>query len=208
MNSPVNYQKILEIELKKIKDLSRKPKLLLHACCAPCSSYVIEYLKDHFEISVYFYNPNIYPENEYYTRLDETRNFLQNFPAATKIDLLEGDYNHEEFLSIANDYQREAEGGKRCLECFRLRLERTAQKASELKFDYFTTTLTISPHKNAAVINAIGSEISDKYKVRYLMSDFKKNSGFKRSIELSGEYGLYRQDYCGCEFSVRSGNPV
>lgn len=197
----MNYQALLEEELNKLKETGTRPKLLLHACCAPCSSYVIEYLQDFFKISVYFFNPNIFPENEYLRRLGELKKFLKEFSPKEKIDLLTDVYSPLEFAACTKEYKAEKEGGERCARCFELRLSKTAQKAKELKYDYFTTTLTISPHKNSEAINKIGIEMSNIYNVKYLVSDFKKKNGFKRSIELSAEYGLYRQEYCGCEFS-------
>lgn len=203
MKSSVNYQTILEDELFHLKESGIKPKLLLHACCAPCSSYVIEYLQEYFFITVYFFNPNIFPEAEHTRRLEELKRFLKDFRSEQQIGLIHEKYSPMEFAECAKGFEEEKEGGERCFRCFDLRLAKTAEKAGELKYDYFTTTLTISPHKNAEVINQKGTELSKKHAIKYLVSDFKKKNGFKRSLELSLEYGLYRQDYCGCEFSMK-----
>ena len=191
----VNYQKKLDAVIKEAADSALVPTLLLHSCCGPCSSYVVTYLKDFFKVTVFYYNPNIYPEQEYQHRLSEQARLLKELG----IDLIEKGYCHEEFLDQVRGLEAEPEGGKRCTQCFRLRLSRTAELAKELGFDYFCTTLTVSPHKNAMVINAVGRELENE--VLWLPSDFKKRDGYKRSIELSGKYGLYRQDYCGCEFA-------
>ncbi len=191
-----NYQKELDILLESI---DKKPKLLLHSCCGPCSSYVTEYLAVYFEITVFYFNPCIYPESEYQKRLGTQRKLLDN----TKLALLfPGEYDHKSFLEIAAGLEKEPEGGKRCLLCFRQRLFETARVAAELSFDFFATTLTVSPHKNAEIINEISKEASLMYGVPHLPSDFKKREGYKRSVELSKKYGLYRQNYCGCEFSM------
>jgi len=202
MKSFYDYQSVLETELSGIKEKGLNPKLLLHACCAPCSSYVIEYLREYFDITVYFFNPNIYPEQEYFRRLEEIKLFLINFGKDQKIELIYDEYKPAEYITCVKGLESEKEGGIRCDRCFDLRLSKTAGKAKDMHFDYFTTTLTVSPHKNAEAINSIGIDLSKKYDIKYLVSDFKKKSGFKRSLELSTEYGLYRQNYCGCEFSV------
>lgn len=188
-----NYQLIME---KIISTLDGKPKLLLHSCCGPCSSYVIDYLKDYFTITVLYYNPNIYPETEYNKRKAEQIKLLNKY----KIELLDCDYNNEEFENITKGLENEKEGGKRCEKCFYLRLSKTKEVASKNNYDYFTTTLTVSPHKNSEIINSIGSSLEDK-KTKYLYSDFKKRDGYKKSIELSKKYKLYRQNYCGCKWS-------
>ncbi|MBU4487313.1 MAG: epoxyqueuosine reductase QueH [Candidatus Delongbacteria bacterium] len=198
----MNYQTVFENELEKIGKLNYKPKLLLHACCAPCSSYVIEYLHEYFEITVFFYNPNIYPVTEYERRLNELIKFLKEFKYDQKINIIHEKYSHFEFANCASGFEAVKEGGERCFKCYELRLSKTAEKAKELEYDYFTTTLTISPHKNSEKINEIGKKLSDIYGVKFLYSDFKKKNGFKRSLELSEEYGLYRQNYCGCEYSM------
>ncbi len=191
-----NYQIKLD---SLLNSLTYRPKLLLHSCCGPCSSYVTEYLTKYFDIWIYYYNPNIYPESEYIHRLETQQQFLKitNYGIIT-----DSEYNHRIFTDAIKGYEKEPEGGKRCDLCFRLRLESTAKKASNEKFDFFGTTLTVSPHKNAQLLNQIGEELAEKYKIRWLYSDFKKREGYKRSIELSREYDLYRQNYCGCEFSL------
>lgn len=176
---------------------SKVPTLLLHSCCGPCSSYVVTYLKDYFNLTVFYYNPNIYPEEEYMHRLSEQKRLLGELG----IPLIEPGYDHQEYIAFVQGLESEPEGGARCAKCFELRLLRTFALASEKGFDYFCTTLTVSPHKNAALINRIGQNISDG-KTLWLPGDFKKREGYKRSIELSRKYGLYRQDYCGCEFAL------
>ncbi len=197
----INYQLILENEIEKIKLSGTKPSLLLHACCAPCSSYVLEYLTQYFNITIFYYNPNISPKNEYLFRVDEVKRLISQMRCAESVAFIESDYDPDNFYKIANGLENEDEGGSRCFKCYRLRLEKTAEYAKTHGFDYFTTTLSISPYKNAEKLNSIGAELAQKYNVQYLFSDFKKKNGYKRSIELSGEYNLYRQDYCGCEFS-------
>jgi len=195
----VNYQIILDKTIKEIGDT--KPKLLLHSCCAPCSSYVLEYLSNYFEITVLYYNPNIYPESEFKFRSEEQIRLIEFMNLTEKVKVVCCDYDSERFYRSVKGFEDIPEGGKRCSICFKLRLEYTAQYAKKHDFDYFTTTLTISPHKNAEVLNSIGKEISEKYNVKYLFSDFKKKNGYKRSCEISSEFGLYRQDYCGCIYS-------
>ena len=197
-----NYQIFLEKELEKIKSNGVAPKLLLHSCCAPCSSYCLEYLSEFFEITVFYFNPNIEDE-EYYRRLDEQKRLIGELKVKNPISVVSPQHNTDEFYSAIKGYEKEKEGGKRCEICFRLRLLETAKFAKENGFDYFTTTLSISPLKNATTLNMIGAECSEKYGVKYLFSDFKKKGGYLRSIELSKEYSLYRQDYCGCVFSKR-----
>ncbi len=197
----VNFQQLLDKKINEIKQDNLVPKLLLHSCCAPCSSYVLEYLSQCFSITVFFYNPNIHPEQEYKKRLNEQKRFIEQFPVKNKVNFIEGKYEPNLFFQEVKGLEQEKEGGSRCLKCFYLRLEKTAQKANELNFTYFTTTLTISPHKNAKAINQIGNEIANKYHLNFLFSDFKKRDGFKRSIVLSNQYHLYRQSYCGCIFS-------
>ena len=196
-----NYQLILEKEIEKIKSSGTKPSLLLHACCAPCSSYVLEYLTQYFNITIFYYNPNISPEKEYLFRVDEVKRLISQMNCDESVAFVESDYDPENFYKIANGLENEDEGGSRCFRCYRLRLEKSAEYAKTHGFDYFTTTLSISPYKNAEKLNSIGAELAQKYNIQYLFSDFKKKNGYKRSIELSGEYNLYRQDYCGCEFS-------
>ena len=197
----VNFQQLLDQKINETKQDNLVPKLLLHSCCAPCSSYVLEYLSQYFSITVFFYNPNIHPEQEYRKRLNEQKRFIEQFPVKNKVNFIESIYEPNLFFQEVMGLEQQKEGGSRCLKCFYLRLEKTAQKAQELKIPYFTTTLTISPHKNAKAINQIGNEIAKKYQLSYLFSDFKKRNGFKRSIVLSNQYHLYRQDYCGCIFS-------
>ena len=204
VNKP-NYQRMLEETLTKIKASTdtggSAPTLLLHSCCAPCSSYVLEYLSEYFQITVFYYNPNIYPDEEYLIRVKEQQEFIRRFPAKHPISFIEGDFDKDQFYRCVRGLEKEPEGGRRCEACFRLRLERTAKLAKELGMDYFTTTLTISPLKNATLLNDIGGELSEIYGVPWLYSDFKKRGGYQRSVELSREYNMYRQDYCGCVFS-------
>ena len=177
------------------------PTLLIHACCAPCSSYVLEYLSNYFHIIVLYYNPNITSQDEYSYRLSEEERLINELPVKYPIKLIKGDYRPEEFFSAVKGLEKEPEGGARCEVCFELRLREAARYCRELGADYFTTTLTISPLKNAEKINRIGENAAAEYGVSYLPSDFKKKNGYKRSIELSREYDLYRQNYCGCVFS-------
>ena len=197
----MNYQLKLEEILKENKD--KTPKLLLHSCCAPCSSYVLEYLTNYFEITILFYNPNITIEEEYLKRLNEIKKLVETIPHKNKIEVVEGRYNPQEFLDIAKGLEDLKEGGERCFKCYKLRQEEAAKYAKENNYDFFTTTLSISPHKNADKLNEIGEELSSIYQVNYLYADFKKKGGYQRSIELSKEYDLYRQDYCGCIYSKR-----
>ncbi|MDO4323062.1 MAG: epoxyqueuosine reductase QueH [Lachnospiraceae bacterium] len=201
-NQKRNYQK----ELDRLLCLSALgtgsvPTLLLHSCCAPCSSYVLEYLSDYFRITVLYYNPNIYPEQEYAHRVEEQKRLIGELPARYPIQIIEGRFEPREFYDAVRGLEHIPEGGERCHACFRLRLEEAARTAAAGRFDYFTTTLTISPLKNAAKLNEIGEELAGRYHVRWLPSDFKKRNGYKRSVELSAQYNLYRQDYCGCVFS-------
>ncbi len=190
----INYQnKLLEI----IKTLENKPKLLLHSCCGPCSTQVIDFLCDYFDITVFYYNPNIEPLEEYEKRKKEQLRFLSEFKKAD-IHFLDCDYANQDFQEIAKGLEQEKEGGARCHKCYYLRLYKTAEMAKEKKFDYFGTTLTVSPYKNSQVINKIGETIANSLNVPYIYGDFKKNDGYKKSIEFSKFYQLYRQDYCGC----------
>lgn len=200
----INYQKILDKKLEELLASNEVPSLLLHSCCAPCSSYVLEYLSKFFNITVFYYNPNIHPELEYRKRVEEQKEFIEKLPVKRKINFIEGKYLPEEFFDIAKGLEEEREGGIRCFKCYELRLKEAAKKAKELNFDYFTTVLSISPHKNAEKINEIGEKISQEFGVKFLNSDFKKKNGYKRSIELSKDYNLYRQDYCGCVYSQRN----
>ncbi len=196
-----NFQKELETTLKKIEAAGQVRRLLLHSCCAPCSSYCIEYLSKHMDVTVFYYNPNISEDSEYRKRVEEQKRFIKEFPTVHKVDFIEGDYEPKDFYEMAKGYEKCREGGERCFRCYELRLARTAQLAKELEYDYFTTTLTISPLKNSAKLNEIGFNLGESVGVPYLLSDFKKKEGYKRSIELSREYGLYRQNYCGCVYS-------
>ena len=200
----INYQKELDQILEALQKEGIVPRLLLHSCCAPCSSYVLEYLSDYFEITVFYYNPNIYPEEEYYKRVEEQQMLIGKLTAAHPISFLEGMYDPERFYRMAAGLERVKEGGERCFGCYALRLKEAADKAKEGGFDYFTTTLSISPLKNAQQLNEIGIALGKQIGVPYLVSDFKKKNGYQRSVELSGEYGLYRQDYCGCQFSLEN----
>ena len=199
MNNKINYQKELEKILLQNKD--KVPTLFLHSCCAPCSSYVIEYLSNYFYITVFYYNPKISPEEEYRFRSSEQKRLISSMGTKYPVLFTEEEYDSRQFFSAVKGLEKEPEGGKRCEKCFELRLQRTAQKALEGHFDYFTTTLTISPLKNAQLLNTIGLSLAKEYGINWLPCDFKKKGGYKRSIELSKEYGLYRQNYCGCIFS-------
>ncbi|MCR5703323.1 MAG: epoxyqueuosine reductase QueH [Eubacterium sp.] len=199
-----NYQKVLDMKLKQIKQEGKTPRLLLHACCAPCSSYVLEYLSEYFIIDVYYYNPNISSEDEYKYRAYELVRFVKEKEFSNPVNVFIEKYNPEEFYQVTHGLEECKEGGKRCFECYKLRLEQTAERALSGGYDYFTTTLSISPLKNAQKLNEIGAELQHDYGVHYLYSDFKKKDGYKRSIELSKEFNLYRQHYCGCIFSKRN----
>ncbi len=202
----INYQKELDKVIEQNCREGKTPSLLLHVCCAPCSSYCLEYLSNYFEITVYYYNPNISIKEEYTHRLNEEKRLLSAMPFKNPVKIIEGSYDPKEFFDAVKGLENEPEGGKRCEECFKLRLSSSAKLAADLGFDYFTTTLTISPLKNAELLNTIGSEEALRYGVNWLYSDFKKREGCKRSIELSREYDLYRQNYCGCVFSRRIEN--
>lgn len=197
-----NYQKELERIIASIPE-GNVPTLLLHSCCAPCSSYVLEYLSDYFAVTVLYYNPNIYPEEEFRHRADEQKRLIETLPSKHPVRFIEGRFDSREFYDAVRGLEHIPEGGERCHACFRLRLEETARIAAENGSDYFTTTLTISPLKNAAALNKIGEETASRFGIAWLPSDFKKKNGYKRSVELSSEYGLYRQDYCGCVFSKK-----
>lgn len=194
----INYQLELEKTLKQITE--QKPKLLLHVCCAPCSSYVLTYLCDYFDITILYYNPNISPYEEYEKRLNEAKRLVKELNK-DNIHIMECEYENEKFEQIAQGLEEVPEGGIRCRKCYELRIEKTAQYAKKHNYDYFTTTLTISPLKNSQVLNQIGRELEEKYNIKYLYSDFKKKEGYKTSIILSKKYNLYRQNYCGCKYS-------
>ena len=197
-----NYQRELDGILERIPE-GQAPGLLLHSCCAPCSSYVLEYLSRYFRITVFYYNPNIYPEEEYRHRVEEQKRLIAEMPVKHPVSFAEGPFDSGRFYEAVRGTEEIPEGGERCFRCYELRLREAAEKAAELKTDYFTTTLTISPLKNAEKLNEIGIRLGQEIGVPYLVSDFKKRDGYKRSIQLSAEYGLYRQNYCGCVFSKR-----
>ena len=198
-----NYKQMLDSELARIRERGQIPRLLLHSCCAPCSSYVLQYLSEYFEITLLYYNPNIYPLTEFDKRAAEQVRLLELADYSNPVDLLVAEYNAGEFESAVQGLADEPEGGRRCDVCFELRLEESARFAKLGGYDYFTTTLSVSPHKNAAALGRIGGELAARYGVPYLYSDFKKRDGYKQSIALAAQYGLYRQDYCGCRYSLR-----
>lgn len=195
----LNYQLLMEDELKKIG--SSHPHLLLHSCCGPCSSYVLEYLHKYFDITVFYYNPNIYPPEEFFFRAKEQQRLIGQM--GLSCGFVEAPFNEKEFYNAVKGFEDIPEGGERCFRCYELRLRETAAKAVEEGYEYFTTTLSISPHKNAQKLNEIGKMLQEEYGVKYLYSDFKKKNGYKRSCELSAQYGIYRQNYCGCVFSKK-----
>ena len=195
-----NYQKQMDAVVAALPEGAR-PRLLLHSCCGPCSSYVLEALTPHFQVTVLYYNPNIQPREEYDLRLANQRKIIAALPTPSAVEILECDYDGAAYDEAVRGLENEPEGGRRCTVCFRLRLEETARLAAERGFDWFCTTLTVSPHKDAERLNQIGAALGERYGVRYLPSDFKKREGYKRSIQLSKEYDLYRQEYCGCLFS-------
>ena len=198
-----NYDKLLSDLIVKNSELNVVPSVLLHSCCAPCSSYVIEYLSNYFNITILYYNPNISPYDEYLKRKNEQIKLIDNMKTKYKVNIIDCDYDNNLYEEAIKGFEMEPERGSRCSICFKLRLDKTAIIASEGNYDYFATTLTLSPYKNAKLINEIGIELENKYNIKYLGSDFKKRNGYKRSIELSFEYDLYRQDYCGCVYSKR-----
>ncbi len=199
----INYQKLQD---EIVKDLIGTPRILLHSCCGPCSSYCIKALSEYFLVTVYWFNPNIHPLEEYQKRLETQKKLIELIDAKNPVEFLCDEYLPDEFFALTKGYENEREGGARCEICFAERLEKTAQKAKEQGFDFFTTTLTVSPHKDAQKINLIGQELAEKYGVKFLPSDFKKKNGYLQSIELSQKYGLYRQNYCGCAFSLNVDN--
>lgn len=198
-----NYQKQLLNKIEQIKKTGAKPSLLLHVCCAPCSSACLDVLKDWFDITLLFYNPNIHPQEEYLKRQEELEEFVNTLNKSLKsnIKILKCEYDPSEFFDTIKGLEKEKEGGKRCKRCFELRLSKTAEICKQMGFDYFTTTLTLSPYKNSELLNQIGKEMQDRFNSPYLFSDFKKNDGYKKSIIFSKQYDLYRQNYCGCVFS-------
>ncbi len=195
-----NYQKQMDAVVASLQQ-GERPRLLLQSCCGPCSSYVLEALTPYFRVTVLYYNPNIQPRAEYDLRLENQRKIIAALPTPTEVDILECEYDGEKYDAAVKGLESEPEGGARCTVCFRLRLEETAKRASELGYDWFCTTLTVSPHKDAERLNQIGKTLGDRFGVPFLPSDFKKREGYKRSIQLSKEYELYRQDYCGCLYS-------
>lgn len=200
----INYSK----ELDKLIDANVKeekvPSLLLHSCCAPCSSYVLKFLSEYFQITLLYYNPNIFPEEEYVKRVREQERLINEMPVKNPVTFIEGRYEPKEFFDRVRGLENEPEGGLRCMECYKLRMREAAEYAREGGFDYFTTTLSISPLKNAQKINEIGEALEQEYGIKHLPSDFKKKNGYKQSVELSAEYGLYRQNFCGCIYSKQS----
>lgn len=201
MEQKINYDKVLE---KIINNLEYKPKLLLHSCCGPCSSYVITYLKDYFDITILYYNPNIEPLEEYEKRKQEQLKLIEKLNIKS-LTLMDVEYNNEIYRKYVKGHEKDMEGGHRCHLCYELRLDVTAKMALDNNYDYFGTTLTVSPYKNAQILNNIGEMLQEKYNIKWLYSDFKKKEGYKKSIELSKKYNLYRQDYCGCLFSKEVG---
>jgi predicted adenine nucleotide alpha hydrolase (AANH) superfamily ATPase len=198
---PSNYQKEMEKNILHLQANNMPPTLFLHSCCAPCSSYVLEYLSNYFKITVFYYNPNIFPDAEYLKRVQEQKSFIKQLKTTHPVSFLAGEFDKSRFHQLAAPLKHEPEGGVRCYGCYHMRLNETAVQAKQRQMDYFTTTLTISPHKDATVLNQLGCEIGAKLGIKYLVSDFKKKNGFKRSVELSHQYGMYRQDYCGCIYS-------
>ena len=197
----INYHKIC---LEEISKLEKVPTILLHSCCAPCSSYVISFLSQYFNITILYYNPNISPQEEYEKRKKEQIRLIKELKTKNKLDYLDCDYDNELYNELIKGYETESEGGSRCSICFKMRLEKTAKLAKENNYDYYCSTLTVSPHKNSKTINEIGETIANKHNIKWLYSDFKKNEGFKQSITLSKKYDLYRQDYCGCIYSKKA----
>lgn len=198
-----NYQKELEKIINWNIQEKLIPNLLIHSCCAPCSSYVLEYLSNYFHITILYYNPNIFPKTEYEYRILEQERLIHSMSFLNPVKFISSEYTPDDFYSIARGLEEEEEGGERCIKCYRLRLEYAAKAAKQMGFDYFTTTLSISPLKNADKLNEIGLEMSKKYGISYLVSDFKKKNGYQRSVELSKKYKLYRQNYCGCVYSAK-----
>ena len=199
----MNYNNKMEEIIKEEQEKGNIPSILLHSCCAPCSSHVIDTLTPYFNITIFYYNPNIEPFEEYEKRKEEEKRFIKEYPNINKLDIIDCDYDNDKFKSMSKGLEHIPEGGARCIKCYHLRLDATAKKAKELGYDYFGTTLTVSPYKKSDKLNEIGEHLSKEYDIKYLYSDFKKKNGYKHSIELSKKYNLYRQDYCGCIYSVR-----
>ena len=202
MPNRINYQQEMEKVLRRLEAEGTRPRLLLHACCAPCSSATLERLADHFDLTILYYNPNIYPPEEYHRREKELERFVQQ--AGYRFPVVELPYEPHEFYSAVKGLEREPEKGERCTVCYRLRLEQAARYAAEQGFEWYCTTLSISPMKDPVRINTLGAELGARYGVRFLPSEFRKKDCYKRSLQLSAEYGLYRQDYCGCVFSKQA----
>ncbi len=203
MENKINYQRELEKLISRVCSPEKRPTVLLHSCCGPCSSYVLEYLTQYFDILLYFYNPNIHPEEEYRKRLEAQHKIIDCMEFGEKVRVIEGNYSPDEFFSCVKGLENEPEGGKRCEKCIEMRMKSAACTAQQLNTDFFATTLTVSPHKNALYINQIGAKLEKAVLPKYLISDFKKKNGYKRSIELCRQYDIYRQNYCGCVFSMR-----
>ena len=199
----MNYNNTMLDIIKKEQESNNIPSILLHSCCAPCSSHVIDTLTKYFNITILYYNPNIEPYEEYLKRKEEEIRFIKEYKNINKLDIIDCDYDNDSYHKLVKGLENAPERGERCFKCYNLRLEYTAKKAKELDYDYFGTTLTVSPYKNSNKLNEIGEELSEKYNIKYLYSDFKKNNGYKHSIELSKIYNLYRQDYCGCIYSKK-----
>ena len=197
----INYQKELEKKIKEFEEEHRTPELLIHSCCAPCSSYVLEYLSKYFYITDFYYNPNIQAKDEYEKRATELEKLISKMELENPVAFVMGEYDPKLFTEAVRGLEKEKEGGERCKICFRLRLEEAAREAKKRNIEYFTTTLTISPMKDVVLLNEIGEEVAKKHGVKFLPSEFRKKGGYLRSIELSKEYDLYRQDYCGCIYS-------
>ncbi|EHJ57649.1 hypothetical protein HMPREF9318_01021 [Streptococcus urinalis FB127-CNA-2] len=205
-NQKVNYDKVMQQMIKVWQKEEKRPRILMHVCCAPCSTYTLEYLSEYADITVYFANSNIHPKDEYHRRAYVTQEFISNFNKKTgySVHFIEAPYVPNEFFKVVRGLESEPEGGDRCRVCFDYRLDKTAQKALELGFDYFASALTISPHKNAQTINSVGIDVQQLYATHYLPSDFKKNNGYRRSVEMCDEYDIYRQCYCGCVFAAKA----
>ena len=201
-----NYYLLFENQLNRIKEKGKVPTILLHSCCAPCSSHVITFLKEYFDITIIYYNPNIYPYEEYKKRKEEQIRLLNEIKSKNKLNIIDCDYDNNIYEETIKGLEKEKEGGSRCYKCFWLRLDKTAQIAKENNYDYFSTTLTISPYKNSNIINEIGKKLENIYNITWLYSDYKKKDGYKKSIQLSKKYNLYRQNYCGCIYSKRIDN--
>ena len=200
----INYQRELDQLIEEIEAEGKVPTLLLHSCCAPCSSYCIEYLSQFFAITVFYYNPNIYPDEEYFHRVKEQQRFISEFPTKHPVSFIEGDFEKDRFYSeVAKGLEKEPERGARCTKCFELRLGETAKRAAAEGMDYFATTLTISPMKDVELLNTIGAAMGERYGVEYLATEFRKKNGYLRSTQISKEYDMYRQDYCGCVYSFQ-----